>query len=81
MNKCSLYLWKKSLNKNKTKDHVDRILCCPKPIIDLAWPNGLQAAEHGKSVFNQNNKEVVYVFERIAVKLICILVPSTPRSG
>ena len=29
-----------------------------------------EAAEHGKSVFNQSNKEVVSVFESIAVKLI-----------
>ena len=29
-----------------------------------------EAAEHGKSVFNQSNKEVVTVFECIAVKLI-----------
>ena len=29
-----------------------------------------EAAEHGKSVFNQSNKEVVTVFESIAVKLI-----------
>jgi ATP-binding protein involved in chromosome partitioning len=29
-----------------------------------------EAAEHGKSVFNQSNKEVISVFESIAVKLI-----------
>ena len=29
-----------------------------------------EAAEHGKSVFNQNNKEVISVFESLAVKII-----------
>ena len=40
-----------------------------KNIIPLVIDVG-EAAEHGKSIFSQNNKEVVSVFENFAGKLI-----------